>query len=98
MAPGTSENGPSGDGRPANPDYRYLIRGLRPEDNTVPTGLAIYHFISGDIDEAARWIERAIDQRDPQLGPVTCLVFGDAFLSGVEWPPLAARMKLPAPR
>ncbi len=79
----------------AQTEAQALIGALAPTDNMVPTGLAVYYFLAGDLAEAARWIERASDQRDAQLVSLTCLLFGRPFFSSPHWPPLARLMRLP---
>ena len=77
-----------------------LTRGaemLRALDRTArpPLGRALYHVIVGQLDLAAEWYERAIEQRDPFV-----LVFAacsplNALRQTAHWPRLAGLMKLP---
>jgi len=53
-------------------------------------GWATYHLICLEIDQAADWIEKAIDERDPR---VTFLI---RFMrTSSRWPALAEKMNLP---
>jgi Flp pilus assembly protein TadD len=69
-----------------------LIETLKPGTASgAPSGLAVFHALCGDLDQAAEWAERAIEQRDmplvQNLGP---------FLRPTPWwPVLARRMNLP---
>jgi tetratricopeptide (TPR) repeat protein len=58
-------------------------------------GRVLYHWVCGEVAQAADAYERAINGRDP-----FALVFAPApldpdFLLSPRWPPLAAMMKLP---
>lgn len=59
-------------------------------------GLAAFYTFCGDLDVAADWCERAIEERDPSI-----LVFlqgktGEPLRASSHWPRLAALMNLPA--
>jgi eukaryotic-like serine/threonine-protein kinase len=38
-----------------------------PETYGIPTAMTFYHLLSGELDSAADWSEKAIEQRDPRL-------------------------------
>ena len=57
----------------------------------APTGMAIFHALCGEFDEAAEWTERAIDERYPRLVPI----LGPLLRSSPVWPALARKMNLP---
>jgi hypothetical protein len=74
-----------------------LIRQLReaPDRLCAPTGMALYHLIRGEIDAAADWYEKAIEQRDPIVIPWITLPLAKPLRSSPRWPKLATMMKLP---
>jgi serine/threonine-protein kinase len=58
-------------------------------------GRTVYHLMTGDLDAAADWFERMIDQRDP-----FALVYARAAVTAPlrahkRWPRLASLMRLP---
>jgi serine/threonine-protein kinase len=55
------------------------------------SGLVIFHALCGDLDQAAKWAELAIEQRDMQL----VQNLGPFLRSSSHWPALAKRMNLP---
>jgi eukaryotic-like serine/threonine-protein kinase len=57
----------------------------------APTGLAVFHAVCGDLDRAAEWAERAIEERYPRLVPI----LGPLLRSSPRWPALAKLMNLP---
>lgn len=61
----------------------------------APIGLAVYHLVSGEIDAAADWIEKAIDQRYPGIMFFVNLPIGQPLRDSVRWPALARLMHLP---
>jgi TolB-like protein len=78
-----------------------LTRRLRPgEAFGTPCGLATYYLMLGELDNAADWFERSIEQRD--LGVVLALAagaFGGHMMwTSPRWPRLSALMKLPQAR
>ena len=56
----------------------------------APTGLAVFHAVCGDLDRAAEWAERAIEERYPRLVPI----LGPLLRSSPGWPALAKLMNL----
>jgi Flp pilus assembly protein TadD len=76
-----------------------MLQRLRPgEAYMAPTGLAIFYLICGEIDKAAYWIGKAVEQRDPMILLLPCRMFGKALLSSPLWPPVAKKMNLPEVR
>ena len=69
-----------------------LIQKLMPADAYgAPMGLAVFYLVCGEIDRAADWLEKAIEQRD-----VNVIWFASAwFRSTSRWPALARLMNLP---
>jgi hypothetical protein len=67
---------------------------LQPDDGYVdPIGSAIYHLLSGDLDAAADWTQKAIDQRHPAVF-FFVHVTAKALRSSPRWPALASMMNL----
>jgi hypothetical protein len=62
----------------------------------TPGGFFCYHSILGDIDSAADWYEKAIEQRDPRAPWLFPLQFGDFLTSTPRWPGLMRMMNLKA--
>ena len=44
-----------------------------PEAYGAPRGLATFHFLCGEIDQAAAWAEKSIEQRDPGIPALLAL-------------------------
>jgi eukaryotic-like serine/threonine-protein kinase len=70
-----------------------LVQKLRqaPESYAAPRGLSVFYFHQGDIDRAADWIVKSIEQRDataPYYARRHCQ-------SSSRWPQLARLMNLP---
>ncbi|MBZ5635857.1 MAG: hypothetical protein LAO55_22225 [Acidobacteriia bacterium] len=73
-----------------------LIAQLRAPDRLVaPGGMVAYHLICSEIDEAADWYEKAIEQRDPILIPWLRLPLANQLRASPRWPKIAAMMNLP---
>jgi eukaryotic-like serine/threonine-protein kinase len=60
----------------------------------APIGLAVHDLLRGEIDQAADWIARAVDQRYPGILFFVHII-GGALRESPHWPRLAAMMKLP---
>ena len=63
-------------------------------DYGAPIGLAVYHMLCGDIDVAAYWIGRAVEQRYPGILFFIHLI-GGPLRESPRWPALAAMMNFP---
>ncbi|MEP6960622.1 MAG: hypothetical protein ABI995_00985 [Acidobacteriota bacterium] len=59
-------------------------------------GLAIFHTYCGEIDLAADWFEKAIEERDAMVVATLQSSMGEPLRSSARWPKLAAMMNLPA--
>jgi TolB-like protein len=59
-------------------------------------GLAIFHALCGDIDAAAHWYERGIEERDPDVPYQLQGARAETLRASPRWPRLAALMNLPA--
>lgn len=67
-------------------------------DGTVlgaPAGFVAYHVAVGEIDRAADWYERAIEQNDVRTPHLLASLFGNLLTSSPRWPKLAKMMNLP---
>jgi TolB-like protein/Tfp pilus assembly protein PilF len=58
----------------------------------APAGLAGFHALRGDLDQAAEYAERAIEERYARF----VHILGPLFRQTPHWPGLARRMSLPA--
>jgi TolB-like protein/predicted Ser/Thr protein kinase len=69
-----------------------LIQKLMSSENyDVPIGLSLFYLVCGEIDRAAEWWEKVIEQRNPNAPH-----FGSVlFRSTSRWPALARLMNLP---
>jgi serine/threonine protein kinase/tetratricopeptide (TPR) repeat protein len=57
----------------------------------APTGLALFHAMCGDLDRAAHWAERSIEERYPPL----VAILAPLLRTTPTWPALARLMNLP---
>jgi serine/threonine-protein kinase len=73
-----------------------LVRAMG--DSPLRTGRALYHLLCSEIDAAADWLERAIDQREVFAIIVAQTPMTRALRESPRWPALAKRMNLPADR
>jgi tetratricopeptide (TPR) repeat protein len=60
----------------------------------APIGLTVYYLLLGDIDKAADWIARAVEQRYPGI-LFFVYIIGRSLRESRRWPALAALMDLP---
>ncbi len=58
-------------------------------------GLTFFHICCGEIDLAADWIEKAIEERYPSVVYWLQTAIAEALRSSPRWPKLAALMNLP---
>jgi tetratricopeptide (TPR) repeat protein len=73
-----------------------LIQKLKPGDAFgVPRGLAIFHWVCGEMDATADWVDKAIEQRDPYILWGLRLFLGRDLRSSPRWPALMWKMNLP---
>ncbi len=69
-----------------------LLQRLRPgEAYMAPSALAIFHIVFGENEQAAYWVEKAIEQRDPFIRFILCSSFGKNFISSPFWPALVEK-------
>jgi tetratricopeptide (TPR) repeat protein len=70
-----------------------LIEKLRPgKAYGAPTGMAVFHAMRGEFDQAAEWAERAIEERYPEF----VKILGPLLKPTPCWPALEKLMNLPA--
>jgi tetratricopeptide (TPR) repeat protein len=83
--------------RTGEPDRgREIVRALGAgEAYGASRGLAIFHTICGDIDLAADWYERAIEERDSFVVAFLQSAIGEPVRNSPRWSRLAALMNLP---
>jgi tetratricopeptide (TPR) repeat protein len=72
-----------------------LIQKLQPEAFGAPRARAIYHWIQGDFEATADWIEKAIDQHDPLVFMLTRTWYGRELRNTPNWARLMRKLKLP---
>jgi TolB-like protein/Tfp pilus assembly protein PilF len=60
------------------------------------SAVADIHMVLGDLDDAWRWFERAVDDLDPAMIATAVDPFFDAFRSDIRYIQLLRRMGLPA--
>ena len=62
----------------------------------APIGLAIFHTFAGELDPAADWFEKAIEQRQTGVASWLQGAIGEPLRASPRWPKIAALMNLPA--
>jgi len=73
-----------------------LLQKLEPGDAFgAPRGFAIFYLLCGEVDRAADWAERAIEQRDLEAMFFLYFALSRALRSSARWPKLARMMNLP---
>jgi hypothetical protein len=60
----------------------------------VPIGWALFHVCRGDIDGAAEWFAKAIDQRYSLVGAYLQNAVTASLRASAHWPRLARMMNL----
>ena len=61
----------------------------------TPIGLAVFHLCCDEIDLAADWIEKAIEERFPIVAYWLQTAIAEPLRVSPRWPKLAALMNLP---
>jgi len=61
----------------------------------APRALAMFHLLCGEVEKAADWTEKAIEQRDALMMLFLRHPLGKALRSSARWPALAKMMNLP---
>jgi serine/threonine-protein kinase len=62
----------------------------------APAGLFAYYATIGDVDRAAQWLEKAIEQRDTRCPWIFPNMLGNTIRANPHWPRLAKMMNLPS--
>jgi len=73
-----------------------VLRQVRSDSYNAPVVLAVFHLVRGEVDAAADWIEKAIEQRHLRIWGVLSSLFAKPLRSGPRWPKLAKMLNLPA--
>jgi tetratricopeptide (TPR) repeat protein len=64
--------------------------------NAAPVAFAIYHLLCGEVEKAAEWTERALEQKHPMVSMLLLTPPSNPLLrSSTRWPKLAKMMNLP---
>jgi serine/threonine-protein kinase len=72
-----------------------LVRNLRPgEAYGASAGLALFHTCQGQVDPAADWFEKAIEERNSLVVLVLQSAIGEQLRASPRWPKLASLMNL----
>jgi hypothetical protein len=61
----------------------------------APMGLYLYNLLKQDMEKAAEWAAKAIDQRDPNTLPGICGPNRKDLQASGQWPELARMLNLP---
>jgi tetratricopeptide (TPR) repeat protein len=60
-----------------------------------PRAHALFHLLSGEVDEGADWTEKAIEQRDPSMMFYLRFVVCKGLRASHRWPKIARMINLP---
>jgi TolB-like protein/Tfp pilus assembly protein PilF len=63
--------------------------------HVTPSGMVLYHLLCSEVEAAANWFEKAVEQRDPILIPWLRLPLLRALRMSPRWPKIAGMMNLP---
>ena len=61
----------------------------------VPIGFALFYFLSGDLDKAADWLDKAIDERYPTVVAFLRGAVGRGLRGRPRWPEIVRKVGLP---
>jgi tetratricopeptide (TPR) repeat protein len=61
----------------------------------APSGMVLYHLLCSELDAAADWFEKAVEERDPIMVPWLRLPLVKPLRMSPRWPKIAAMMNLP---
>jgi hypothetical protein len=73
---------------------RALLDRLDASAYGVPVGRALFHICLGEIDQAADWFAKAIDQRYSLVGSYLRSAIIEPLRASAHWPRLAGMMNL----
>jgi serine/threonine-protein kinase len=80
-----------GDSRRSESVLRELGDGSAP---CTPLGFCLFHLIRSEIDKAADWAEKSIEERDPNSLPATCGPNRKFLEAAGRWPAIARMLNL----
>jgi hypothetical protein len=63
--------------------------------DAAPIGMVVYHLLCSEMDAAADWYEKCIEQREPFAVMYARAHILAPLRSSARWPALAKRMNLP---
>ena len=63
--------------------------------NGAPLGLTVFNLVRLEMNQAADWAEKAIEQRDPHIAWLLRHPLSEALRASPRWPTLATMMNLP---
>jgi TolB-like protein/tetratricopeptide (TPR) repeat protein/predicted Ser/Thr protein kinase len=73
-----------------------ILQSLRSgQTYATPMGLAVFHLYCGELDSAADWFEKAIEERYPGVAQWLQFAIAEPLRASPRWPKLAALMNLP---
>jgi hypothetical protein len=72
-----------------------LIQKLQPDAFGASRALTIYHWMLGDLNAMANWIEKAIDQHDPTILSMLRQWYGREIRNTPRWAGLMRKLNLP---
>jgi tetratricopeptide (TPR) repeat protein len=82
----------TGEGREADGLLQSLGSGAQSGDARAR---AVYHLLCGEVDAAADWVEKAIEQRDHSMMFYLRFVVCRPLRASARWPAIARMMNLP---
>jgi eukaryotic-like serine/threonine-protein kinase len=71
------------------------MRGAVGESSSAPMALSVFHAMCGEIEPAADWLEKAIEQRDPAVVGYLRTPLLRGLRASPRWAALAKMMRLP---
>ncbi|MEO8025928.1 MAG: protein kinase [Bryobacteraceae bacterium] len=60
----------------------------------TPMALALFHAMTGDVDQAADWFEKAIEQCDPSVVGYLRIPLMKSLVTSPRWPAIARKLNL----
>jgi TolB-like protein/Tfp pilus assembly protein PilF len=72
-----------------------VLQRLKLDSPGSNTHMATYHLFCDELDEAADWFEKALDNRDADAAMVLQMEIAKGLRAGARWPRLEALMNLP---
>jgi eukaryotic-like serine/threonine-protein kinase len=67
----------------------------RQSEDSAPIGMVVYHMLRSELDAAADWYEKSIEQREPFAVMYARTAFAAPLRASARWPSLAKMMNLP---